>query len=147
MLTPIPQGNYKIANNVPNTENTNLQPNPQSSSQNILVMSDNVNNNNYNSNNYGLVSNDQYDNIVSFFNNIGIMEQQPNVNFNSIINNNNMDPTFLPGGGMQLGYMNPIPENPQYENRPSEPYFNNGMYNMNMASNTGYESSNQYVGQ
>ena len=85
-----------------------------------------------------------------------------------------MDPTFLPGGGMQLGYMNPIPENPQYENRPSEPYFNNGMYNMNMgmvnppqmemvnmnngynyvqpmnmnmASNTGYESSNQYVGQ
>ena len=137
-------------------------------------MSDNVNNNNYNSNNYGLVSNDQYDNIVSFFNNMGIMEQQPNVNFNSIINNNNMDPTFLPGGGMQLGYMNPIPENPQYENRPSEPYFNNGMYNMNMgmvnppqmemvnmnngynyvqpmnmnmASNTGYESSNQYVGQ
>ena len=95
-------------------------------------MSDNVNNNNYNSNNYGLVSNDQYDNIVSFFNNMGIMEQQPNVNFNSIINNNNMDPTFLPGGGMQLGYMNPIPENPQYENRPSEPYFNNGMYNMNM---------------
>ena len=137
-------------------------------------MSDNVNNNNYNSNNYGLVSNDQYDNIVSFFNNMGIMEQQPNAHFNSIINNNNMDPTFLPGGGMQLGYMNPIPENPQYENRPSEPYFNNGMYNMNMgmvnppqmemvnmnngynyvqpmnmnmASNTGYESSNQYVGQ
>ena len=169
-----PQGNYKNANNVPNSENTNLQPNPQSSSQHILVMSDNVNNNNYNSNNYGLVSNDQYNNIVSFFNNMGIMEQQPNVNFNSIINNNNMDPTFLPGGGMQLGYMNPIPENPQYENRPSEPYFNNGMYNMNMgmvnppqmemvnmnngynyvqpmnmnmASNTGYESSNQYVGQ
>ena len=137
-------------------------------------MSDNVNNNRYDSNNCGLVSNDQYDNIVSFFNNMGIMEQQPNVNFNSIINNNNVDPTFLPSGGMQMGYMNPIPENPQYENSPgSEPYFNAGMYNMNMgmppqmemvnmnngyypqpmnmnmnmASNTGYESSNQYVGQ